>query len=226
MLLNEAIFHNRNIKIEILGYGKAKVCLIYDILQLLIEIDCLNVFLNMDTDTGKMMYTKDFPINFFPPGVIPGKESKFAFGTSNPSIKLAIFNYFNKLSGISQDDFISIVHPGSQISRSSIVDNGCLIDSLVSISAQSKIEFGVDIKRGAQIGHHNKIGQFADINPGAILCGNVTVGHQSVIGAGAIIKDGVNIGPHTIIGMGSVVTSDIPGGVIAYGSPCKVIKYI
>lgn len=37
---------------------------------------------------------------------------------------------------------------------------------------------------------------------------------------------GVTIGDNTVIGAGSVVTKDIPANVVAYGTPCKVIREI
>ena len=39
-------------------------------------------------------------------------------------------------------------------------------------------------------------------------------------------SDGITIGRNSVIGAGSVVTKDIPAGVIAAGSPCKVIREI
>lgn len=36
----------------------------------------------------------------------------------------------------------------------------------------------------------------------------------------------MTIGNGTVIGAGSVVTKDIPGGVLAAGNPCKVIRKI
>lgn len=52
----------------------------------------------------------------------------------------------------------------------------------------------------------------------------VTIGNNVWMGAGAIILPGVTIGDNTIIGAGSVVTKDIPANVIAFGTPCKVIR--
>jgi acetyltransferase-like isoleucine patch superfamily enzyme len=43
---------------------------------------------------------------------------------------------------------------------------------------------------------------------------------------GCNIFDGVKVGDNVIVGAGSLVTKDIPSNVIAYGNPCKVIKYI
>ena len=41
---------------------------------------------------------------------------------------------------------------------------------------------------------------------------------------GAVINPGVTVGAGTVIGVGSVVTKSIPGGCLAAGVPCKVIK--
>lgn len=54
----------------------------------------------------------------------------------------------------------------------------------------------------------------------------VTIKDRVWLGAGAIILAGVTIGEGTVIGAGSVVTKDIPAGVLAVGSPCKVLREI
>ncbi len=54
----------------------------------------------------------------------------------------------------------------------------------------------------------------------------VHIGKNVWIGAGVLIMPGVSIGENTIIGAGSVVTKDIPANVVAFGSPCRVIREI
>lgn len=54
----------------------------------------------------------------------------------------------------------------------------------------------------------------------------VRIGNNVWIGAGAIILPGVTISDNTVIGAGSVVTRDIPANVVAFGSPCRVIREI
>lgn len=46
------------------------------------------------------------------------------------------------------------------------------------------------------------------------------------IGANVAIMPGVTIGKNSVIGAGSVVTRDIPENVVAFGTPCRVIRPI
>ncbi|GCF94851.1 galactoside O-acetyltransferase [Enterococcus florum] len=46
------------------------------------------------------------------------------------------------------------------------------------------------------------------------------------IGTSTIVLPGVTIGKNSVIGAGSIVTKDVPENVLAYGSPCRVIKSI
>jgi maltose O-acetyltransferase len=52
----------------------------------------------------------------------------------------------------------------------------------------------------------------------------ITIGANAWLGAGAIVCPGVNVGEDSVIGAGSVVTRDIPAGVLAVGSPCRVVR--
>ena len=52
----------------------------------------------------------------------------------------------------------------------------------------------------------------------------VIIGDRVWIGGGVIIMPGITIGDNVVIGAGSVVTKDIPSNVIAYGSPCRVVR--
>lgn len=54
----------------------------------------------------------------------------------------------------------------------------------------------------------------------------IHIGKNCWIGSGVCVMPGVTIGDNTVIGAGSVVTKDIPANVVAYGTPCKVIREI
>ena len=61
---------------------------------------------------------------------------------------------------------------------------------------------------------------------GPELASPITIGDNVWIGGGSIICAGVTIGANTTIGAGSVVVKDIPGGVVAVGNPCRVLRVL
>jgi maltose O-acetyltransferase len=52
----------------------------------------------------------------------------------------------------------------------------------------------------------------------------ITIGDNVWLGGGAIVLAGVTIGADTVVGAGAVVTRDLPSGVLAVGSPARVIR--
>ena len=63
-------------------------------------------------------------------------------------------------------------------------------------------------------------------NAGIMRSLPITIGNNVWIGGNTVVMQGVTIGDNTVIGAGSVVTRDIPAGVIAVGSPCRVLRKI
>jgi sugar O-acyltransferase (sialic acid O-acetyltransferase NeuD family) len=144
----------------------------------------------------------------------------FALGVYNPQHKIKIIQSLSP----NINKFVNIIHSGLDISKTSFIGIGALVNSKVSIAAHTTIGDFVSINRHVSIGHHTTIGDYCSINPGTNIAGNVTIGKGTTIGIGANIIDGVKIGDNTIIGAGSIVTKDIPNNVVAYGNPCKIIK--
>ena len=77
----------------------------------------------------------------------------------------------------------------------------------------------------ADAGFPCEIGNGTSIGHNAIIHG-CTIGHNTVIGMGAIVMNGAKIGSDCIIGAGSLVTQGtvIPDGMLAFGSPAKVVR--
>ncbi|HET7293756.1 MAG TPA: acyltransferase [Vicinamibacteria bacterium] len=52
----------------------------------------------------------------------------------------------------------------------------------------------------------------------------IVLGDNVWLGAGAKVLDGVTIGSNVVVGAGAVVTEDLPDGVVAAGTPAKVLR--
>jgi maltose O-acetyltransferase len=52
----------------------------------------------------------------------------------------------------------------------------------------------------------------------------IQVGDNAWLGGGVIVCPGVTIGENTVVGAGAVVLDDLPAGVLAAGTPARVIR--
>ncbi len=52
----------------------------------------------------------------------------------------------------------------------------------------------------------------------------ITIGDNVWLGGGVIVCPGVSIGTDTVVGAGSVVTRELPSGVLALGTPARVVR--
>jgi maltose O-acetyltransferase len=52
----------------------------------------------------------------------------------------------------------------------------------------------------------------------------IAIGDGAWLGGGVIVGPGVTIGADTVVGAGSVVVHDLPAGVLAVGSPARVVR--
>jgi maltose O-acetyltransferase len=52
----------------------------------------------------------------------------------------------------------------------------------------------------------------------------ITIEGNVWLGGGVIVCPGVTIGADTVVGAGAVVTRDLPAGVVAVGSPARVVR--
>ena len=88
---------------------------------------------------------------------------------------------------------------------------------------------GTNIQDGAVVhtdkDHPCHIGNSVSVGHNAIVHG-CSIGHNTVVGMGSIVMNGARVGADCIIGAGSLVTQgmEIPDGMLAYGSPAKIIR--
>lgn len=98
----------------------------------------------------------------------------------------------------------------------SFINNNCRIRCRKSITIGNNCAISHDVTI-VDSDFHTIVGSEEDGLP-------VHIGDRVWIGTRCLILKGVTIGEGAIIAAGSVVTKDIPAGVLAAGSPAKVIK--
>lgn len=118
----------------------------------------------------------------------------------------------------------TLVDPAAVIGKGSSIGKGCIICAGAIFAIGTKLGEHCIVNLGCVLGHDAEVGDCCTLHPRVDLSGNVRVGPCTDIGAGALVRDEVEIGGGTIIGMGSLVTRDIPGGVVACGSPCRAVR--
>ena len=207
-------------KLLILGKGDNIITMILDNLYSINKRTTdIHIYNNLDLPIVNTFYHDEFDIKVFTKLNLDDYE-QIVLGVYQPQHKINIIKSLKP----NKDRFINVIHSGLDISKMSSLGNGVLINSKVSIAAHTHIGDFVSINRNVSIGHHTIIGDYCSINPGSNIAGNVTIGEGTTIGMGTNILHTVKIGKNSIIGAGSVVTKDIPDNVVAYGSPCRVIR--
>jgi len=90
---------------------------------------------------------------------------------------------------------------------------------------------GIRVGRDGLFGAHVEIfdSDFHELHPrrrhgGTPKIAPVDIGENVFMGMSVKVLKGVTIGADSVIGAGSVVTSSIPSGVIAAGSPARVVR--
>lgn len=116
------------------------------------------------------------------------------------------------------------IHPSAVIAGNASVGEGSVLCAGSVVNPVARLGRAVIVNTGASVDHECVIGDGAHISPGVHLAGRVTVGMGTFVGVGSVARDGVSIGERCIIGAGAVVVNDIPGDVVAYGVPARVVE--
>lgn len=120
--------------------------------------------------------------------------------------------------------FINAIHPSVQLARGVEVGEGVLMLAGAVVNSDSRVGDFATLSVRSSLDHDGALGDFAFMGPGAAASGGVHIGSFSFIAVGVSILHNVRVGEHTVVGAGSTVVRDLPGCVVAYGTPAKVVR--
>ena len=118
------------------------------------------------------------------------------------------------------------VHPAATVAAGVVPGAGTVVMAGAVVNPGSRIGENVILNTRSGVDHDCVLGDFVHLAPGAVLGGWVTVGAGAWIGIGAVVRDRVTIGPESLVGAGAVVLTDLPGGVVAYGVPARIVREV
>lgn len=118
----------------------------------------------------------------------------------------------------------TLVHPGSYVSPSASLGDGCLIHRDAFVWTRARLGNHVIVSPGARVSHHAVLGAYSMVTMGAQVGAAVELGQGAFVGMGATIIPGVSrVGDRSIVGAGSVVIHDVPDDSTVAGVPAREI---
>lgn len=121
-------------------------------------------------------------------------------------------------------NLVTLIHPNTVISKSSVIEKGCVLMANVVINANCHIGKGCIINTASTIDHDCILNDYVHVSPGANIAGNCCIGHRTWLGIGASLSNNITIGNDIVIGAGSVVIDDILIDGVYAGTPAKRIR--
>ncbi len=126
--------------------------------------------------------------------------------------------------GIEDSRFATIIHPSAGRALDAVIGCNTVIMSNVIISCGVTIGSHCVILPNTVVSHDSVVGDYCCIGSNVSVSGSVHIGANCYIGSGTKLREDIHIGEGTLVGLGSNVLSDLPPGVIAVGSPAKVMR--
>lgn len=120
--------------------------------------------------------------------------------------------------------WFNAIHPSVIIGNGVNIGVGVVAMAGCIINPRTKIGNFTFFATGAQIDHDCEVNDYASVSAGSLTGGYVVLGKFSALTLGVTVLDRLKIGENCLIGAGSLVLKDVPDNVVAYGTPCRVIR--
>jgi acetyltransferase EpsM len=120
--------------------------------------------------------------------------------------------------------FATVVHPTATVPLDFEIGPGSYLGAKAVVGIATRVGANTIVNGAGCLGHHNHVGDHVHLGPAVHSTRDVRIGEGAMIGVGANVISGISIGAWSVVGAGSLVTGDVPDGVVAYGSPARVVR--
>jgi sugar O-acyltransferase (sialic acid O-acetyltransferase NeuD family) len=203
------------------GSGQGRQCI--DVLRAAGEIQVVGVLDDgLELDTEVMGLTVMGGTQDLQQCADEGRADSFLVAIGDNHKRGSIFE--RALAACPHLEPVSAVHPRALVANDAVVGPGALVMAGAVVSNGCRLGAGVLLGTNASIDHDSTLAGFVSLAPGATTGGHVEVGEYTAIGLGALVIHEVTIGAHAVVGAGALVLEDLPGSVVAHGSPARVSR--
>jgi UDP-N-acetylbacillosamine N-acetyltransferase len=147
-----------------------------------------------------------------------GVEAVIALG-NNPS-RLELDDRWRPRGAV----FGRVVHPNATIMPSAELGEGATVFAGAIVNTQARVGRQVLVNTAAIVEHDCVLEDGCSLGPGVTMGGRVHIGRCAFLAAGVTVAPRVNVGAGTVVGAGATVVADLPPGVLAYGTPARVVR--
>ena len=120
--------------------------------------------------------------------------------------------------------FPSVISTQAVVARGAVIRDACVVCHGAVIGAEAVLAEGCLVNTRASLDHNGRMEPFASLAPGVVTGGNVVIGSGAALCIGVVMVHGVSVGDGTVVGAGATVIRSLPAGVVAYGTPARVVR--
>lgn len=125
---------------------------------------------------------------------------------------------------IPPDRYFTLIHPQAAVAKSAKIGHGTFVGPHAAIMPDAVIGNHCSFRASANVGHDCVVGSYCYMGPNSTLCSRVKLHDGVHIGPNSCVIDKVELGPYSVVGIGSVILKNLPGFVVAFGCPAKIIE--
>ncbi len=149
-------------------------------------------------------------------------NAQFIFGIGSYKTRLLRHEIIKRLK-ISQERFISIIHPSSKIYPKVKIGHGCIIHPGVTICEGAELGAFSIVTFNSVIAPKVILEPYAMITTMSCILTGAVIGHSAFIGVRSVVGENIKIGKGAVVIMGSIVFQKVPEGGTVQGNPAKLL---